>query len=160
MRERIDAALADVHRHLGAIQAAHLALVGLEKALADVESATAVAIGARSPGMEDVHEIVLKVCKAHAVLPAIVIGSSKLSHVVEIRHIAMSLARSLTPHTVERLGEYFCRHHGTILHAVRRVSDRMATDPAFAVHFSRIRAQCTPQPVTPAAENTPELKLA
>ena len=45
------------------------------------------------------------------------------------RHVAMYLARQLTPHSLEQIGEYFGgRDHTTVLHAIRAITHLAETD--------------------------------
>lgn len=51
---------------------------------------------------------------------------------VDIRQLAMYLARNLTAHSLPRIGRSFGRRdHTTVLNAVRRVQKRMDADAAF-----------------------------
>ena len=55
------------------------------------------------------------------------------------RMVAMYLARRLTNRTLEAIGEEFGgRDHGTVKHAIKKIRDRMETDPAFARHVAEL----------------------
>jgi chromosomal replication initiator protein len=56
-------------------------------------------------------------------------GSSRRRSLVDARSIAIFLARELSGQSLARIGrEYGDRDHSTILHAVRKVADRLAGD--------------------------------
>jgi len=73
--------------------------------------------------------------------PAVMRSQSRMREHVTPRHVAMYLARELTKHSTTQLGQCFDRDHGTILHAVRAVSDRMETYAEFAAEVRQLRAQ-------------------
>lgn len=49
--------------------------------------------------------------------------------IVEARQMAMFLIRRRTQLSFESIGEIFQRDHGTVIHAVKAVQDRIDTDP-------------------------------
>lgn len=61
-------------------------------------------------------------------------SSSRAAAVNWARQVAIALARDLTGHSLPAIGRAFGgRNHATVLHACKRVSERLATDPQ-AVH--------------------------
>lgn len=72
---------------------------------------------------------------------AVMRAQSKMREHVLPRHVAMYLARQLTKHGTEQIGRCFERDHGTVLHAVRAMQNRIDTDGAFAADLRSIRAQ-------------------
>ncbi|MGH2860940.1 MAG: chromosomal replication initiator protein DnaA [Solirubrobacteraceae bacterium] len=56
-------------------------------------------------------------------------GASRLGHVAWARQLAIYLARELTDASLQRIGEAFGgRNHATVLHACKRVSDRISVN--------------------------------
>lgn len=62
--------------------------------------------------------------------------------VVLPRQIAFYLIRSMTGTPFERIGEYFGRDHGTIMHACHSVNDRMQTQPEFMERVKDLMKEC------------------
>ncbi|HUN81564.1 MAG TPA: chromosomal replication initiator protein DnaA [Phycisphaerae bacterium] len=55
------------------------------------------------------------------------------------RQVGMYLARQLTTHSLEEIGDFFGgRDHTTVLHAKKLVADRRANDPAFRVRLEEM----------------------
>jgi chromosomal replication initiator protein len=60
------------------------------------------------------------------------------------RQIAMFLARQLTQHSLNAIGEAFGgRDHGTVMHACRAVKDRMEVDPQVRQVVTRLEIELT-----------------
>ncbi len=58
------------------------------------------------------------------------------------RQIAMYLSRRLTKSSLMEIGEAFGgRDHGTVIHAVRKVTARIDTDPEVRIQVSQIEAE-------------------
>jgi chromosomal replication initiation ATPase DnaA len=56
------------------------------------------------------------------------------------RQVAMYLCRELTKHSQQEIGKCFGgRDHGTVAHAISRVTAEMQTDPLFAGDVSGVR---------------------
>ncbi len=69
--------------------------------------------------------------------------SKRRTHSIALpRQVAMSLARSLTRHSLEEIGGYFggC-DHTTVMHACERVNSLMASDPTLASTIQHLTAQ-------------------
>ncbi|GEM_PF-1132735 len=62
------------------------------------------------------------------------------------RMAAMFLARKHTGCRLQALGRLFKRNHGTILHAMKRVQDRISTDQRFAAAVATLETQLAAQP--------------
>jgi chromosomal replication initiator protein len=61
------------------------------------------------------------------------------------RQLAISLARDLTGHTLPAIGAAFgWRNHATVLHACKRVSERLKTDPAAVQTLEQLRRELSP----------------
>lgn len=70
--------------------------------------------------------------------------SKARSHVVaEARMVVMDHLRSKGM-TLQKIGGIFRRDHGTVIHAVRTVADRQASDHEFAARLRAFRIQLTP----------------
>jgi chromosomal replication initiation ATPase DnaA len=68
------------------------------------------------------------------------------------RQVAMYLVRELTNHSLAETAEHFGRRdHGTVLHAVTRVKDRIATEPGFAAEVGSLRKACETEICEPSA---------
>jgi len=53
------------------------------------------------------------------------LGRCRREHIAGARQVAMFLCRRFTPASYSEIGEYFKRDHGTVMHAVRTIEDRM-----------------------------------
>lgn len=62
-----------------------------------------------------------------------------LSHV---RWVAMYLARTHTKKSLTQIGRAFRRDHTTVLHGLRSIEQRKATDPKFAEELAGLSAKC------------------
>jgi chromosomal replication initiator protein len=66
-------------------------------------------------------------------------GPTRRAVVAEARHLAMHLARLLTPMSFRAIGDYFGgRDPATVRHACKAAADRLAADPALAASFSAL----------------------
>jgi chromosomal replication initiator protein len=73
-------------------------------------------------------------------------GTSRLSQVAWARQLAIYLARELTDTPLQRIGEAFGgRNHATILHACKRVSDRISVNNDDAADLQELTAAVTSQ---------------
>ena len=69
-------------------------------------------------------------------------GKRRPGNIAFPRQIAMYLARQLTDSSLNTIGEAFGgRDHGTVLHAVRQVCDRMSIEPSVRQAVSYIESQ-------------------
>jgi chromosomal replication initiation ATPase DnaA len=67
------------------------------------------------------------------------LSDRRTADVVAPRHIAMFLAKELTPHTFYEIGRRFRRDHTVVLHAVRKITARTKSDPKLHATVERIR---------------------
>ncbi len=73
-----------------------------------------------------IQQVVSKTMKVNLVD---ILSKSRLSKVVEARHIAIYLTRLLTKHTFKEIGILFGRrHHSTIMHAEEEIKNRLEND--------------------------------
>lgn len=69
-------------------------------------------------------------------------SQSRVARVAWPRQVAIYLARKLTDTPLPRLGEAFGgRNHATLLHACKRVSQRLATDPHASADVEELESQ-------------------
>lgn len=87
--------------------------------------------------------IVLKVAAAFDVKPKDLKGQSRLRTVMLARQVAMYLAHDVAKCSLPVVGRAFDRDHTTVLHAVRKVRDRMAEDGAFAGSVRQLAEELT-----------------
>jgi chromosomal replication initiator protein len=80
----------------------------------------------RVPSIADVQEIVAGHFKISV---AQMTSASRVSHVAWPRQVAIHLARDLTGESLPRIGQAFGgRNHATVMHACKRVSERLKSD--------------------------------
>lgn len=66
----------------------------------------------------------------------------QMQNVVRPRQIAMFLARQMTGKSLPKIGIIFGgRHHTTIMHAISKIEEMIASDPVFAETVNRIRGR-------------------
>lgn len=68
-----------------------------------------------------------------------ILGSCREREPVRARHIAMYLARSMTPHSYITIGTKFRRDHTSCIHGFYKVQKRIQDDPAFAAEIEQIK---------------------
>ena len=67
-------------------------------------------------------------------------STTRRQTIVEPRHLAMHLARSLTGLSFQAIGAYFGgRDPATVRHACQTAADRLAADPALAAAVAALR---------------------
>lgn len=64
------------------------------------------------------------------------------NHIALPRQTAMFLARVLTGHSLAKIGMAFLRDHGTVIHAVRAVENRQATEADFSEELRILTDEC------------------
>ena len=70
------------------------------------------------------------------------LSSNRRGDLVSVRHVAMSLAREFTSNSLPEIGKAFGgRHHGTIIHAQKRVEARMKKDRRFREEYENLQDQ-------------------
>jgi chromosomal replication initiator protein len=74
--------------------------------------------------------------------PELLHSKRRTRALVEPRQVAMYLCREVLGMTLHDIGTTFGgRDHSTVIHAVERVKDRIAREPAFAVRVERVAAR-------------------
>jgi chromosomal replication initiator protein len=92
----------------------------------------------RSISVESVQETV---AAHYDVSPAELVSPSRTARIAWPRHVAIHLARNLTTASLEELGQAFGgRNHATVLHACKRVADRVLDDPDAAQDVHKLEA--------------------
>lgn len=66
-------------------------------------------------------------------------GPGRAYEISHPRQIAMALAYEYTSRSLPQVGRYFHRHHATVLHAMKRVSQRCAASPIYAQAVAECR---------------------
>ena len=86
--------------------------------------------GRRTPARRSVRDIQEAVCTAFGLSRDELVSSSKAARVAWPRQIGMYLSRELTDQTLPTIGRHFGgRNHATVLHACKRTSERMESEP-------------------------------
>lgn len=68
-------------------------------------------------------------------------GSKRDANIVRARGLAAQLARSLTPCSLQEIGQYFGgRDHSTILHACKKIDSALITDTELATAHRELKA--------------------
>ena len=65
---------------------------------------------------------------------------NQTSPIKRARHIAMYVARLMTPKSLEQIGRQFDRHHTTVMYAIRQIDQRINND---ADLYRDVRAVCS-----------------
>lgn len=86
----------------------------------------------REPKPAGIDDITLKVAAAFDVKPKELLGPSRLRNILIARQVAMLLAHDVGHFSLPVVGRAFGRDHSTVLHAVRKVRDRMEDDRTLA----------------------------
>lgn len=84
--------------------------------------------------------IIARTAEAFGVAVADLTSERRGRSVVLARHIAMTLARQLTPASYPRIARAFRRDHTTVMAAEARTRARLAADPALAARVAGLRA--------------------
>lgn len=92
--------------------------------------------------LSTVTRIQLTVAKEFNVSRHDMISARRTANLNEPRQIAMYLSKNITLKSLPDLGRRFGgRDHTTVLHAVRKVANRVAIDTAYAERVERLKAQ-------------------
>jgi chromosomal replication initiator protein len=75
-----------------------------------------------------------------AVPRADLLSAKRTPAVARARHLAMFLARELTPLSLSQIAREFDRDHSTVIHAIRAVGDRNEPGSATAGDIHSVRA--------------------
>ncbi len=72
--------------------------------------------------------------------PSLMKSAERPNHIAHPRQIAMALARELTKHSLEEIGEAFGgRDHGTVIHACKAVAARAELESEYRAELDHIR---------------------
>ena len=97
--------------------------------------------GLREITVESVQEIV---CESFGLTRDELVSASRTARVAWPRHVAMYLAREHTQDSLPAIGQAFGgRNHTTVLHAVRRTTERLAGDPDAYRAVQKLSARLT-----------------
>jgi chromosomal replication initiator protein len=95
--------------------------------------------GSTSPSIDDVQAVV---AAHHSLTVAELISPARAARVAWPRQMAIHLARELTSASLQAIGEAFGgRNHGTVLHACKRVSERLAEDQYIAGELDELSTE-------------------
>ncbi len=83
----------------------------------------------QSPAIET---IIRMVAPTFGVTPLDVLSHRRDKQAVRARHVAIWLARRLTPHPLPLLGRLFDRDHTSVMHAISRIDAMLDTDAVLA----------------------------
>ena len=86
-------------------------------------------------------ETIFNVVSEHYELPVSALrGKRRQPRIAEARHVAMWLAKQLTPMTLKELAKAFGKSdHTTIVHGAKRVANQMEKDKAFTYRVNFMR---------------------
>ncbi len=85
-------------------------------------------------------EIVRFVARSAKVRPEDLLGQARRRELSAPRHIAMYLVYTRVMPSYPRLGEWFARHHTTVLYGVRKIAEWRATREKFAARLASLEA--------------------
>jgi len=74
-----------------------------------------------------IHAIMEAVSSFTGVDVASLVGERRTARIAQARHLAMAAIRHTTKLSLMEVGEIFHRDHGTVIHAIRAVNNRVAT---------------------------------
>jgi chromosomal replication initiator protein len=93
----------------------------------------------RRRGPPSIEEVKQCVASYYKLSPDELVSASKAARVVWPRQVAIHLARRLTDASTPTIGEAFGgRNHATVIHAIKRVSRRLADDQDAAADISEL----------------------
>jgi len=114
-----------------------------EMVLADV--ATAASRG--RPAKITIDAIRTEVAAYFDLDPVLLVSSSRAARIAWARQVAIHLSRELTETSLQAIGAAFGgRNHATVLHACRRVAERVSSSPEDAADVAALAARVAPQP--------------
>lgn len=97
-----------------------------------------------------VARIVRHTARRYGMAPTVLTGSGRSRSAVEVRNLAMYLARRLTGRSFGSIGKAFGgRDHTTVMRGIRGVEERIAADASFATDVERL-VEDTAGPASPA----------
>jgi len=98
-----------------------------------------------TPSKPDIEQIKQATCAQFGISPADLVSGGRSPRLTQPRQLAMYLARELTASSLPTIGRAFGgRDHTTVLHALRRTDQRIASDPAYRVQLELLRSAVIP----------------
>jgi chromosomal replication initiator protein len=96
------------------------------------------------PSVRSISEIKTAACEQFGLSPEELLSSARTARVAWPRQVAMYLSRELTQESLPAIGrEFGGRDHTTVLHAWRRTSERISSNPASRAVVDELRARLT-----------------
>ncbi len=139
-----------VHDNVRALEGALIrvvafaSLTGREVTAALAEEVLGSQYPVSAPRRNSVQDIQERVCAAFEISRDEMLSGTRVPAIASARQIAMFLSRELTKESLPAIGAAFGgRSHTTVLHAYRKVRDRLATDPETTQLVDRITAELT-----------------
>jgi chromosomal replication initiator protein len=94
------------------------------------------------PALTLISRIKSVVAEQYGVTVMDLISSRRTWDLVRPRHVAMYLCKVMTPKSYPEIGRRFGnRDHATVMNAVRKITERIASDPEFAGEIAELREQ-------------------
>lgn len=85
-------------------------------------------------------EIISTVAAAFGVSPEGILGEGRDNRIVIPRHTAMMMVREYCELPYEQIGGWFDRNHGTVLHGIESIKEKIQTNAKLAATVGTIRA--------------------
>jgi chromosomal replication initiator protein len=83
--------------------------------------------------------IIRTVAEQHGFAPKDLLGRSRTEELAWARHIAMFLGYNLCGSSTQTIGKHFLRDHGTVIYAIRHVTNVCAIDPSTKQQVDRLQ---------------------
>lgn len=113
------------------------------KAKVDLLAASMAALAAFPMPVSPIERILKHVAKDYGEPPERMKCKQKTADIVEPRFIAIYLAEVITKKSRNEIGMRFgMRTHATIIHACKRVRERMAREPEYRERVERLQDEC------------------
>jgi chromosomal replication initiator protein len=88
-----------------------------------------------------IDDIIAKVCAHYEIEEAAIHTKTRKREVVQVRQLAMYLAKKYTDASSSKIGQYIGKKdHATVLHACKMVKEQVEVDKAFKTHLDEIEA--------------------
>ena len=99
-------------------------------------------LGRKSVKRVSIDEIIRTISHEFSIRETTLAGKGRTRDVARARQLAMYLARELTEASLVSIGLHFAgRDHSTVIHACKRIEDRIASDPAFQSRVEFLRKE-------------------
>lgn len=82
--------------------------------------------------------LVNEVAQRYHVEPRELTSISRVQHIAAARQVACYVTRELTSLSYPAIGDYFNRHHSTVIHACEAVERRMREHPEYASRIEQL----------------------